>query len=56
MFLGLVNKQCHVFFVETAYDECGSVSHGLTELAHVVKQDIAIDVGQHNIEHAAHMV
>ena len=56
VFACFFKQQRYVFLVKTAYYERGAVLHHFAEVAHVGNQNVAVDVGKHNVEHAAHVV
>ena len=53
---GLVDEHRTVRGVESAEDEGGAWSHLLSEGWHIGQEDIAVDVGQHKIEGAFHLI
>ena len=45
-----VNKQGDIFLIETRDDEAGIRGHLATHCLHIVQQDIAINVGKHDVK------
>jgi hypothetical protein len=39
-----------VGLIETAEDECGTRSHHADKTLHILKEDVAVDIGKDNIE------
>ena len=53
---GAFYEEGDVVGVETAEDETGTGGHLLTEQGHVVEQNVAVDVGQNEVEQSFHLI